>query len=90
MEHHYPVNAERLLERFKRIKYAVSQNDTRPDLCCIEFLDSRIVALDGYRLALSSDPELTVEKPFFIPPEAMAGATNSGLAAGSAPSTTMI
>ena len=72
MEWHYPINAEKLLERFKRIKYAVSQNDTRPTLCCIEFLDSRILALDGYRLALSRDPELTVEKPFFIPPEVMA------------------
>ena len=31
----------------------------------------RIVTLDGYRLALSADPALTVKAPFFIPVEAM-------------------
>lgn len=72
MERHYPINAEKLLERFKRVKYAVSLDDKRPARCCIQFLDSRIVAVDGYRLAISSDSELTVEKPFFIPPEVLA------------------
>lgn len=68
----YPINAEKLLERFNRVKYAVYSDSSRPVLCCIEFLDSRIVAVDGHRLALSSDSELTVKTPFFIPHEAMA------------------
>lgn len=71
-EQHYPIDADKLLERFKRVKYALSCNHDRPARCCVEFLDHRIVTVDGYRLAVSSDPDLTVEKPFFIPPEAMA------------------
>lgn len=68
----YPINAEHLLERFNRVKYAVSSDTNRPARCCIEFIDSRIVTLDGYRLALSADTELTVKQPFFIPVEVMA------------------
>lgn len=70
-EAHYPINAESLLERYNRVKYALSGDTDRPTRCCVEFLDSRIVTVDGYRLAVSSDPALTVKTPFFIPPEAM-------------------
>ena len=52
LDRHYPVNPKRLLERFKRVKYAVSSNDARPNQCCIEFLKDKIIAVDGYRLAL--------------------------------------
>lgn len=72
LEQHYPIDAGKLLERFKRVKYALSGNSDRPARCCVEFLDHRIVTVDGYRLAVSADPNLTVEKPFFIPPAAMA------------------
>lgn len=48
MERHYPVNAEKLLERFKRIGYAVSLDDKRPTRCCIEFVGDKILAVDGY------------------------------------------
>lgn len=68
----YSIHAGTLLERFNRIKYALSGDTSRPARCCVEFLDNRIVTVDGYRLAVSTDPGLTVEKPFFIPPEAMA------------------
>lgn len=71
-EAQYSIQAEKLLERFKRIKYALSGNTDRPARCCVEFLDNRIFAVDGYRLAVSADPEFTVKGPFFIPPEAMA------------------
>ena len=64
LERHYPVNPKRLLERFKRVKYAVSSNDARPNQCCIEFLKDKIIAVDGYRLAMSTDPAVNVEKPF--------------------------
>lgn len=75
----YPINAEKLLERFNRVKYAVYSDSSRPVLCCIEFLDSRIVAVDGHRLALNSDSELTVKTPFFIPHEARRRASLLGL-----------
>lgn len=71
-ETQYPIHAEKLLERFKRVKYALSGNMDRPARCCVEFQDNRVFAVDGYRLAVSADPELTVKTPFFIPPEAMA------------------
>ncbi|MDB7879184.1 hypothetical protein [Flavonifractor plautii] len=48
LDRHYPVNPKRLLERFKRVKYAVSSNDARPNQCCIEFLKDKIIAVDGY------------------------------------------
>ena len=67
----YPVDPEKLLERFKRVRYAVSVDTNRPARCCVEFMDQRIVTLDGYRLAVSADPALTVKAPFFIPVEAM-------------------
>ena len=44
LDRHYPVNPKRLLERFKRVKYAVSSNDARPNQCCIEFLKDKIIA----------------------------------------------
>lgn len=71
-ERQYSIDAGKLLERFKRVKYALSGDTNRPARCCVEFLDNRIVTVDGYRLAVSTDPDLTVEKPFFIPPETMA------------------
>ena len=72
MEYCYSVNAKKLLERFKRVKYAVSEDTARPSRCCIEFLKDKIIAMDGYRLAMSADPSLNVGKPFYIPPEVMA------------------
>lgn len=64
LDRHYPVNPKRLLERFKRVKYAVSSNDARPNQCCIEFLKDKIIAVDGYRLAMSTDPAVNVENLF--------------------------
>lgn len=69
---HYSVNAEKLLERFKRVGYAVSLDDNRPARRCVEFFDDKILAVDGYRMAMNSDPSMYVEKPFFIPTEVMA------------------
>lgn len=70
-EHSYTVDPGSLGKRFERIKYALSLNDSRPTGCCVKFFDSRIGAVDGYRLALCRDEALRVEKPFHIPPTAM-------------------
>lgn len=72
MDRHYSVDAKKLLERFKRVKYAISMDTARPNRCCVEFLKDKIITVDGYRLAMSTDPSLNAEKPFYIPPEVMA------------------
>ncbi len=69
--HTYQVNADALFQRYKRIKYALSNNSARPTSQCVQFRDNRIAAVDGYRLAVSRDPSLQVEGVFFIPPGAM-------------------
>lgn len=75
MVRHYPVNPERTAGAVQAGEYAVSSNDARPNQCCIEFLKDKIIAVDGYRLAMSTDPAVNVEKPFYIPPEVMAELT---------------
>ena len=67
----YDVDPDALSKRFERIKYALSHNTSRPSYCCVKFFDNRIGAVDGYRLAVSRDESLRVEKPFLIPPAAM-------------------
>jgi DNA polymerase III sliding clamp (beta) subunit (PCNA family) len=69
--HTYQADADALFQRYKRIKYALSDNSARPTGQCVQFQDSRMVAVDGYRLAVSRDPALHVEGVFFIPPGAM-------------------
>ena len=69
--HTYQADASTLFQRYKRIKYALSDNSARPTSQCVQFQDSRMVAVDGYRLAVSCDPALQVEGVFFIPPGAM-------------------
>lgn len=69
--HTYQANADALFQRYKRIKYALSGNSARPTSQCVQFQDNRMIAVDGYRLAVSRDPALQVEGVFFIPPGAM-------------------
>lgn len=69
--HTYQANANDLFQRYKRIKYALSDNSARPVSQCVQFQDSRMIAVDGYRLAVSRDPALQVEGIFFIPPGAL-------------------
>jgi DNA polymerase-3 subunit beta len=66
----YNYNIKKLKERFDLIKYAISENESRPVLCGIHFMDNRMVACDTYRLALNRDENLTIDKPFTIPAEA--------------------
>ena len=70
-EHCYDVDAGALSRRFERIKYAIAANEYGPCNCCIKFFDNRIGAVDSYRLAVSQDPALRVEVPFFLPPSAL-------------------
>lgn len=70
-EQGYDIDPDALSKRFERIKYALSSNTSRPSYCCVKFFDDRIGAVDGYRMAVSRDKSLRVEKPFLIPPAAM-------------------
>ena len=46
------LSIRKLLERFKRVKYAVSSNTNRPNQCCIEFLKDNGHRRGGHRLAV--------------------------------------
>lgn len=70
-EQGYDIDPDALSKRFERIKYALSHSNSRPSYGCVKFFDDRIGAVDGYRLAVSRDKSLRVEKPFLIPPAAM-------------------
>lgn len=71
-EHTYTTNTGSLYKRYRRIKYAASKKDNaRPYRCCIEFLDNRMLAIDGYRMALSRDDTFHVEQHFFVPTKAL-------------------
>lgn len=59
---------KKLKERFSAIEYSVSQEESRGILCGIYFCESDMVALDGYRLALSRDEHFAPHVPFTILP----------------------
>lgn len=67
----YSINTGNLLNRVKRIKYASIVRSDKPVLSGVCFKDTKIWCVDGYRLAVSNDPALQVEKPFILPVEAM-------------------
>ena len=71
VEHSYMYNECDLYNRLKTVDYAKSKEDTRPFLKGIYFNDSDIVAVDGYRVVVDSNADLSVEKPFIINPEAV-------------------
>lgn len=68
----YHTNAATLAKRYERIKYAVPKFDkSRPARSGTRFLGNRMIAVDGYRLALNTDDALNVETPFILPDQAM-------------------
>lgn len=69
---HYEYNISSLKERFNLIKYAASKTDTRPVMTGIHFNRNDMVALDGYRLALSKADNLIVETAFTAPANSIA------------------
>ena len=55
-QHTYTI--EKLMERYNSISYAIyTQDDSRPILKGINFKENKMVALDGYRVAVSTDTE---------------------------------
>ena len=67
-QHTYTI--EKLMERYNSISYAIyTQGDSRPILKGINFKNNKMVAMDGYRLAVSTDTEdnsLSFENEFTI------------------------
>ena len=67
-QHTYTI--EKLMERYNSISYAIyTQGDLRPILKGINFKNNKMVAMDGYRLAVSTDTEdngLSFENEFTI------------------------
>jgi DNA polymerase-3 subunit beta len=63
----YRYTASKLTERYDRVKYAVSHENTKPVLTGIHFDMNNMVTLDGYRLALNSDDDLIVNTAFTVP-----------------------
>lgn len=67
IENEYKYNTKDLYNRIKKIEHTTSKEDfIRPILEGIHFNNSDIVALDGYRLALSTDNNLNVNNSFTI------------------------
>ena len=66
-QHTYTI--EKLMERYNSISYAILKDDLKPILKGINFKANKMVALDGYRLAISTDTEdngLSFENEFTI------------------------
>lgn len=73
-KHTFTANAAELRARVERVKYAVgfpTKEDSRACRSSVQFSGNRIYALDGYRLAWDTDPELDVPVPFMAAPNAL-------------------
>lgn len=58
----------------ERVKYAAGlpeKNDARPCRSKVQFSGANVYAVDGYRMAWDSDPELDVPRPFMAAPDAL-------------------
>lgn len=66
----YTIDAGRILKRVERIKCAAGTRGDRPSTQAVRFFKNQMFCVDGYRMAVSQNAELTVEKPFFIPVQA--------------------
>lgn len=69
IEDTYIYNTKSLHDRLKKVEFSKSKDEIRPILTGIHFNESDMVALDGYRLAISTDENLKINKPFTINPE---------------------
>jgi len=70
-ENIYHTNADELFNRYGKIKYAISKEDSRPIHTGVCFNRNQMVALDGYRMAINSNDDLKVESKFVVPQGAM-------------------
>ena len=57
----------KFLERINLVKYAMSTDISRPQLSSLHFNKSDIVAIDGYRLSVSTDQSLLFNDSFTLP-----------------------
>ena len=70
----FTANAAKLYARVERVKYAAGlpeKNGARPCWSKVQFSGDRVYAVDGYRMAWDTDPELDVPRPFMAAPDAM-------------------
>lgn len=70
-ENTYHTNADELFNRYGKIKYAISKEDSRPIHTGVCFNRNQMVALDGYRVAINSNDKLKVDSKFVVPQGAM-------------------
>lgn len=64
----YKYDIKNLSDRLSLVKYAVASiNNTKPILAGVHFNSNEIVACDGFKLAINTDSDLTIENPFTIP-----------------------
>lgn len=62
----FHANAETLLERIERVRYATMQpsTNTKPFNTCVQFKNQRIFSLDGFRMACDTQEGVTFPVPF--------------------------
>ena len=73
-KHSFTANAARLYARVERVRYAAAfprPDDTRPSRSKVQFSGSHVYAVDGYRMAWDTDPELEAPAPFMAAPDAL-------------------
>jgi len=67
----YDVNSTELFERYNKIKYAVGNDITRPVITGVCFKNNKMVALDGFRMAINTNDNLTVANEIIVPQNAL-------------------
>lgn len=67
----YDYDQAKLLTRLKSVIYAKAVDETRPILTGVCFRDGDIAALDGYRLALSTDNGISIDGTYVAESEAL-------------------
>ena len=70
----FTTNANRLYARVERVKYAVGvprKEEARACIVSVQLSGNRVYAVDGYRMAWDTDPELDVPVPFMAAPDAL-------------------
>jgi len=70
-ENIYSMNVTSLNDRYNKIKYATSKDESKPMLTGVCFRENKMIALDGFRMAINTDDSLTVNSEFIVPQEAL-------------------
>jgi len=73
-KHSFTTNASRLYARVERVKYAVGvprKEEARACIVSVQLSGNHVYAVDGYRMAWDTDPELNVPVPFMAAPGAL-------------------